>query len=246
MLVQMMREDGVWGDARRSRRDDESEKWGRGERELKVRVKSKRKSLSSHAGSSASSTIPTWRAPSAKGFRSRAAFKLIEIDDKHHLLQAGARVLDLGARPAAGARWRPSASARAAASSASTSCDGRDSRRRFAQIDFLDPDAPDSSSACSAARRRGAVRHGGQRHRPSPDRSSQDHGAGRGRGGIRRRGAQARRRVSRQGDPGRHESALLAALKRDFAAVKHVKPAASRADSAELYVLATGFRGACR
>jgi 23S rRNA (uridine2552-2'-O)-methyltransferase len=39
------------------------------------------------------------------------------------------------------------------------------------------------------------------------------------------------------------EAALLADLKRDFASVKHVKPAASRADSAELYVLATGFRG---
>jgi 23S rRNA methylase len=39
------------------------------------------------------------------------------------------------------------------------------------------------------------------------------------------------------------ESSLLADLKRDFATVRHVKPAASRADSAELYVLATGFRG---
>jgi 23S rRNA (uridine2552-2'-O)-methyltransferase len=39
------------------------------------------------------------------------------------------------------------------------------------------------------------------------------------------------------------ESELLASLKRDFATVKHVKPPASRADSAELYVLATGFRG---
>jgi 23S rRNA (uridine2552-2'-O)-methyltransferase len=39
------------------------------------------------------------------------------------------------------------------------------------------------------------------------------------------------------------EGELLAGLKRDFAAVKHVKPAASRADSAELYVLAMGFRG---
>jgi 23S rRNA (uridine2552-2'-O)-methyltransferase len=39
------------------------------------------------------------------------------------------------------------------------------------------------------------------------------------------------------------EGTLLAALKLDFASVKHVKPAASRADSAELYVLATGFRG---
>ena len=39
------------------------------------------------------------------------------------------------------------------------------------------------------------------------------------------------------------EAALLAELKRNFASVKHVKPAASRADSAELYVLASGFRG---
>ena len=40
------------------------------------------------------------------------------------------------------------------------------------------------------------------------------------------------------------EVELLADLKRDFATVKHVKPAASRTDSAELYVLALGFRGA--
>ena len=40
------------------------------------------------------------------------------------------------------------------------------------------------------------------------------------------------------------EAALLATLKRDFATVRHVKPAASRANSAELYLLATGFRGA--
>jgi 23S rRNA (uridine2552-2'-O)-methyltransferase len=39
------------------------------------------------------------------------------------------------------------------------------------------------------------------------------------------------------------EGELLTALKRDFAVVRHVKPKASRADSAELYVLATGFRG---
>ena len=39
------------------------------------------------------------------------------------------------------------------------------------------------------------------------------------------------------------EAALLAELKRDFASVKHVKPPASRSDSAELYLLARGFRG---
>jgi 23S rRNA (uridine2552-2'-O)-methyltransferase len=38
------------------------------------------------------------------------------------------------------------------------------------------------------------------------------------------------------------EAALLATLKRDFANVKHVKPQASRSDSAELYLLALGFR----
>jgi 23S rRNA (uridine2552-2'-O)-methyltransferase len=42
---------------------------------------------------------------------------------------------------------------------------------------------------------------------------------------------------------GGSEATLLADLKRDFAAVRHIKPKASRADSAELYVLATGFRG---
>jgi 23S rRNA (uridine2552-2'-O)-methyltransferase len=40
------------------------------------------------------------------------------------------------------------------------------------------------------------------------------------------------------------ENQLLADLKRDFATVRHVKPAASRTDSSELYVLATGFRAA--
>jgi 23S rRNA (uridine2552-2'-O)-methyltransferase len=39
------------------------------------------------------------------------------------------------------------------------------------------------------------------------------------------------------------EGDLLARLKRDFATVRHLKPKASRADSAELYLLATGFRG---
>ncbi len=42
------------------------------------------------------------------------------------------------------------------------------------------------------------------------------------------------------------ENQLLADLKRDFAVVRHVKPAASRSGSSELYVLATGFRGAAQ
>jgi len=42
------------------------------------------------------------------------------------------------------------------------------------------------------------------------------------------------------------EANLLAELKRDFTSVKHVKPPASRSDSAELYLLARGFRGGGR
>jgi len=43
---------------------------------------------------------------------------------------------------------------------------------------------------------------------------------------------------------GGSERDLLAALKRDFTQVRHMKPPASRKDSAELYVVASGFRGA--
>ena len=51
------------------------------------------------------------------------------------------------------------------------------------------------------------------------------------------------RDVSMQGAAGRHRDGIARSAQRDFAVVKHVKPAASRGDSAELYLLATGFRG---
>ena len=182
------------------------------------------------------------------GFRSRAAYKLIEIDDKHHLLKPGMTVVDLGAAPGG---WSQVAKKRVGERGAVVGIDllAMDEIPGvvFAQIDFLDPAAPDKLKAMlggpadvvlsdMAANATG--------HRPT------DHlkimalveAAAEFASEVLNDGGSFLAKVIQGGT----ESALLAALKRDFTTVKHVKPAASRADSAELYVLATGFRGASR
>ena len=80
---------------------------GSGERELSVRVKTA-------SGRTVSSTLwlqrqlndPYVAAARREGYRSRAAYKLIEMDEKYHLLKKGARIITWAPRPAAGARWR--------------------------------------------------------------------------------------------------------------------------------------------
>jgi 23S rRNA (uridine2552-2'-O)-methyltransferase len=71
----------------------------RGERRLKVRVKDKRKSQSSRTWLERQLNDPYVVRAKREGFRSRAAFKLAEIDDKHRILKSGAKVVDLGAAP---------------------------------------------------------------------------------------------------------------------------------------------------
>jgi 23S rRNA (uridine2552-2'-O)-methyltransferase len=218
---------------------------GGGERELKVRVKSKRKSLSSKLWLERQLNDPYVARAKREGFRSRAAFKLTEIDDKHHLLKSGARVVDLGAAPGG---WSQVAAKRVGPRGRVVGIDilpmDPIAGVEFAQIDFLDPDAPDKLKAMlggpadvvlsdMAANATG--------HRPT------DHlkimalveAAAQFAGEVLKDGGAFLAKVIQGGT----EATLLAALKRDFATVKHVKPAASRSDSAELYVLATGFRG---
>jgi len=225
-----------------------TKKSGRGERELKVRVKDKRKSQSSRTWLERQLNDPYVIRAKREGFRSRAAFKLIEIDDKHHLLKPGAKVADLGAAPGG---WSQVAAKRVGARGRVVGIDilamDEIPNVEFAQIDFLDPAAPDRLKAMlggpadvvlsdMAANATG--------HRPT------DHlkimalveAAAEFAGEVLKDGGAFLAKVIQGGT----ESLLLAALKRDFATVKHVKPAASRADSAELYVLATGFRGASR
>ncbi len=79
---------------------------GRGARDLRVRVKSaKGRKLSSTLWLERQLNDPYVVRAKREGYRGRAAYKIIELDDKYRFLVPGARVVDLAAPPAAGARW---------------------------------------------------------------------------------------------------------------------------------------------
>jgi 23S rRNA (uridine2552-2'-O)-methyltransferase len=213
---------------------------------LKVRVKSKTKSLSSRLWLERQLNDPYVARAKREGYRSRAAFKLVEIDDKHHVLKSGARVVDLGAAPGG---WSQVARKRVGEKGRVVAIDVLDMDEivgvEFAQLDFLDEDAPEKLK----------VMLGGPADIVLSDMAANTTGHRRTDHlkimALVESAAEFAREVLKPGGSflakviqGGTEGALLMALKRDFASVKHVKPAASRSDSAELYVLATGFRGA--
>lgn len=221
-------------------------------RALKVRVKRGR-SLSSKLWLERQLNDPYVARARREGWRSRAAFKLSELDDKHRFLKPGARVVDLGAAPGG---WSQVAAQRVGAAEGS----GGGARGRvvaidllpmdpiagveFVELDFLDPAAPERLRAMLAG---GADVVLSDMAANATGHRATDHLRIMG---LVEAAAAFAREVLRPGGTflakviqGGTEAALLADLKRDFAGVKHVKPAASRSDSAELYVLATGFRG---
>jgi 23S rRNA (uridine2552-2'-O)-methyltransferase len=217
----------------------------RGARRLKVRVKSKRKSQSSKLWLERQLNDPYVARAKRDGFRSRSAYKLAEIDDKHHLLKSGAGVVDLGAAPGG---WSQVASKRVGASGRVVAIDllameaigGVD----FAQIDFLDAEAPGRLKAmlggpADVVLSDMAANATGHRQTDHLKIMALVEAASEFAREVLKPGGAFLAKVIQGGT----EGALLASLKRDFASVKHVKPAASRSDSAELYVMATGFRG---
>jgi 23S rRNA (uridine2552-2'-O)-methyltransferase len=179
-----------------------------------------------------------------RGYRSRAAFKLLQLDDQFRFLTRGARVIDLGAAPGG---WTQVSVERAKGGTIVgidiTPVDPVAGATVLAK-DFYDEDAPDqlkkllggpadvvlSDMAASATgdpqidhlRIMGLAEaaHEFARH-------------------ILKQGGTFVAKVLRGGT----ERTLLEQLKRDFVKVRHVKPEASRADSAEMYVVGTGFRG---
>lgn len=182
------------------------------------------------------------------GYRSRAAYKLIEIDDRHRLFRRGGRVVDLGAAPGGWSQIAADRVGRAGGHGRVVAIDLLDMDPvpgvDFARMDFMDTGAPQHlvavlSGAADVVLSDMAANATG--HRKTDHLRIM---------GLAEAAAEFARAVLAPDGAflakvlqGGTEHALLADLKRDFATVRHLKPEASRPDSAELYVLATGFRG---
>lgn len=182
-----------------------------------------------------------------QGYRSRAAFKLTEIDDQYRFLKKGGRVVDLGAAPGG---WAQVAAQRVGAPETGRVI-GIDILEidsvpgvEFLHLDFLDSAAPDRLKAmlggpADVVLSDMAANATGHRKTDHLKIMALVEAAAEFAREISSPGAAFLAKVLQGGT----EPALLAMLKRDYATVRHVKPKASRADSAELYLLATGFRG---
>jgi len=180
-----------------------------------------------------------------QGYRSRAAFKLLQLDDKFHFLKAGARVVDLGAAPGG---WCQVAVDRVGERGKVIGIDllpmdpipGAD----LIQMDFMSDEAPDELK-----RRLGGLANVvlSDMAASSTGHAQTDHlkimllaeTAYAFAKDVLAKGGAFICKVLQGGATGE----LLKLLKRDFTEVKHVKPPASRSDSAEIYVVALGFRG---
>ncbi|MCQ4190084.1 RlmE family RNA methyltransferase [Methylocystis suflitae] len=220
-----------------------------GGRSLKTRVKTARKrSLSSTLWLERQLNDPYVARAKREGYRSRAAYKLIEMNDRYHLFKPGDRIVDLGAAPGG---WSQIAAAHVKAKEGKgkvVAVDLLDMEPvdgvRFAVKDFNDPDAPEFIKEMLGGHADGVMSDmaaNATGHRATDHlrivalaELAADFACD-----VLAEGGFFIAKVLQGGTEGQ----LLTRLKRDFSTVRHVKPAASRAGSAELYVLATGFRG---
>jgi len=183
-----------------------------------------------------------------RGYRSRAAFKLIGLDDRFRLLRPGQRVLDLGCAPGgwtqvAVERVRPAADRGAVVGIDILAMDPVPGAIVIQQ-DFLDQAAPARLEALLGGPADVVL---SDMAAPTTGHASTDH--------LRivalaeAACAFAREVLAPGGSfvakvfQGGTERSLLESLRRDFQSVRHAKPPASRAESAEVYVVAKGFRG---
>jgi 23S rRNA (uridine2552-2'-O)-methyltransferase len=220
-----------------------------GARVLRTRVKKKRGLKdSSRRWLERHLNDPYVQRSKADGYRSRAAYKLIEIDDKHHLLKPGMRVIDLGAAPGG---WCQVAAARVKSTEQNPLVVGIDYLEMdavpgtaFLQMDFLDDTAPakllealggepdivlsDMAAPTTGHRRTDHLRTMYLCEVAADFAIS-----------VLKPGGHFLAKTFQGGT----ESGLLDQLKRNFRSVHHVKPPASRDESVELYLLAKNFKG---
>jgi 23S rRNA (uridine2552-2'-O)-methyltransferase len=187
----------------------------------------------------------------ALGYRSRAAFKLLEIDDKYRLLKPGMAVVDLGAAPGG---WSQIAAKRVGSVDGKGKVVAIDLLEMpeipgvdFAQLDFMDNDAPEKLTAmlgggADVVMSDMAANTTGHRKTDQLRIVGLVETAAAFACDVLKPGGAFLAKTFQSGA----DAELLARLKRDFATVRHVKPAASRQDSSERYVLATEFRGGAK
>lgn len=231
---------------KRSRRKEAPKKGEAASRELNVHVKTaKRREYGSTLWLKRQLNDPYVRKAKAEGYRSRAAYKLIELDEKFSFLKPGARVADLGCAPGG---WCQVAVKAVGKKGRVAGIDylsmpavaGAD----VLEMDFLDEAAPDKLKAMLGGEADVVL---SDMAAPTTGHKSTDH---------LRIIALAEAALDFAEDvlapggafvckvfAGGAEAELLTRLKQNFETVKHAKPKASRSDSAEKYVVATGFRG---
>lgn len=212
-----------------------------GERQLAERVRKKRvPKESSRLWIERQLNDPYVHRAQAEGWRARSAFKLIELDEKFHFLKRGARVVDLGAAPGS---WAQVAQKRGAARIVGIDLLPVDPLPgvEFLEMDFLSAAAPEALTKALGG---------------APDLVLSDMAAnttGHTRTDQIRTGALAEAAADfalahltlggvfvTKAFQGGLEADLLSRLKQNFDTVRHAKPPASRAESAEIYVVAMG------
>jgi len=217
---------------------------GRGRVPVKVK-KDRGRTASSRAWLQRQFNDPYVAAARSSGYRSRAAFKLVELDQKFRFLKKGARVLDLGAAPGG---WSQVAAAKGATVVAADVLEMEEIPGvTFFKADLTDPDVPGMLKQALAGEADIVLT---DMAAPTTGHRATDH--------IRtialvEIALEVALDVLRPGGTfvgkvfqGGSSSDLLARLKKAFREVKHVKPPASRQESVELYVVAMGFKGPTR
>lgn len=219
-----------------------------GDRDLKVRLKNARKHKhSSQLWLERQLNDPYVKRAKERGFRSRAAFKLEEMDERYKFLRSGQRLIDLGCAPGG---WCQVAADRIGLAQGKGRIVGIDLLPvdpipgvELIEMDFMTEEAPALL----------VEKLGGQADGVMSDMAANTTGHKKTDHlriiGLAEAALEFAHYVLAPGGfflaklfQGGDSAPLLAEMKRDFATVRNVKPGASRADSSELYVLATGYR----